>query len=409
MAPVSRRNNMNESALTSTLSPQAAQPVTLAQTPFQPTRFRFTLENIHIDNTRALGNDTDIVAAVVTINGKQTAAVSRDIGDVNNGDHAVGVQLTAEVTDPGTPVKFCFAVTNSGFDRSAAAVSKAALDRISGVCKDIITGAFGFGKVWEEADKLVRFTNGLIFVDCDGPVAAEMVGGTGQELWDKTEGATTLTRESKFFPGSDSATLCGGNSKYTVAWSVAGEPLQLRPIAHFNNIVGVAGYSGADGFQHVIVATKDRNVTEIFFKGGGQPIGQDVLRQLNSDIVGVAGYSGADGFQHVIVATKDRNVTEIFFKGGGQPIGQDVLRQLNSDIVGVAGYSGADGFQHVIVATHDGNLTDIFFKGGGQPVNQRLLTRLNGLTAMAAFTDREGLHYLTVGGGDGTLYEFSEG
>src|SRR6266851_757716 len=95
------------------------------------------------------------------------------------------------------------------------------------------------------------------------------------------------------------------------------------------------GALAADNFQHVIVATQNGDVNEVFFRGG-QTIGQDRLSHFDG-IVGVAGYFAAeDNYQHVIVATKNGDVNEVFFKGG-QAKGQGRLAHFDG-IVGVVGY-----------------------------------------------------------------------
>jgi 2-keto-3-deoxy-6-phosphogluconate aldolase len=135
------------------------------------------------------------------------------------------------------------------------------------------------------------------------------------------------------------------------------------------SIVKLAGYfTPEDGYQHVIVATIDGVVHEVFFSPT-QGLGQDVLAQYAAGtVVSLAGYvTPQDGFnngdyQHVIVATSDGVVHEIFFNPT-LGLGQDVLAQYAAgSIASLAGYyTPGDGYQHVIVATSDGKVHEVFF------------------------------------------------
>jgi hypothetical protein len=454
----------------------------------------FRLDGFHIDNTRSIRNDTDVVATTLKVGDRLIGTQIKHMGDVNNGDHKVGLEFRfIPVDTPSTPISYNYQIDNAGniddasIDQKITTSNETAAGIIGGVGGGLLlTGAAPAmiigGALLSVAGTIELFNLlfGFLTTSCDGPVVFDQIQAPRSDFDNSIPpfgGALTQTRP---YFGVAAPSPCHSDSRYKATSTV----VRFAPLGAFSGVgvVGVAGYSGADGFQHVIVATKDRkvteiffqggadssqttivaspdhdhskdvtqtvfagkqpgqdvlrqlnsdivgvagysssldgfqhvivatkdrNVTEIYFKGGGQPIGQDVLRQLNSDIVGVAGYSSSlDGFQHVIVATKDRNVTEIYFKGGGQPIGQGVLTQLTSDIVGVAGYSGADGFQHVIVATKDHNVTEIFFKGGGQPIGQHVLTQLNSdIVGVAGYSDADGFHHLNLAGSDGSVYD----
>jgi hypothetical protein len=81
-------------------------------------------------------------------------------------------------------------------------------------------------------------------------------------------------------------------------------------------------------------------------------------------IVGVAGYYAAgDQFQHVIVATTDGAVTEVFWQPGGPGVRQAPLTGFPAgSIVGVAGYyASSTGYQHVVTATNTGDLCQKVF------------------------------------------------
>lgn len=82
----------------------------------------------------------------------------------------------------------------------------------------------------------------------------------------------------------------------------------LRTLGHFaSKIVSLAGYWAAnDGWQHVIVATEDGRVTELFFNPN-EPnfvgVARSPLARFWNPIVGVAAYyADDDHYQHVFVA-----------------------------------------------------------------------------------------------------------
>ena len=136
-------------------------------------------------------------------------------------------------------------------------------------------------------------------------------------------------------------------------------------------VVGVAGFfSSNDNFKHAIVATRDGNVTEIFWNS--QTKSQSNIGSGFQDIVGVAGYYSGNnvsfqvGFQHVILATNDGTLQRIFWNHqdpSGPRIYKKKIRARNfSNIVEVSGfYCDNDGFQHAIVGTTDGNVHELFF------------------------------------------------
>ena len=59
---------------------------------------------------------------------------------------------------------------------------------------------------------------GIVFAKCDGLVAVEQVVKLGKDLQTLTgSGPYTVTSTH---PGTDSASGCGANSKYTVTWKI---------------------------------------------------------------------------------------------------------------------------------------------------------------------------------------------
>ena len=169
--------------------------------------------------------------------------------------------------------------------------------------------------------------------------------------------------------------------------------------------MGICGYyADSDKYQHVIAATSDGNLHEIYWSGGAG-VSQDVLATLPG-IVGICGYyADSDKYQHVIAATSDGNLHEIYWSGGAG-VSQDVLATLPG-IVSICGYySFSDGYQHVIAATSDGNLHDIYRVGGGSGLAQEVRVTIPGVISMAGyFADVDNYHHIIVATTDGNVHE----
>jgi hypothetical protein len=48
-----------------------------------------TLDKVHIDNTRSVHDDTDVVSFSIKVDEQLLPPVTKKMGDVNNGDHRV--------------------------------------------------------------------------------------------------------------------------------------------------------------------------------------------------------------------------------------------------------------------------------------------------------------------------------
>jgi hypothetical protein len=147
----------------------------------------------------------------------------------------------------------------------------------------------------------------------------------------------------------------------------------LAQLAQLDGLKTAAGYYAAgDGFQHVIVATIDGVVHEVFWKPqdpANPGVGVDQLTTFPAGtIAALAGYYAAgDGFQHVIVATIDGVVHEVFWKPqdpANPGVGVDQLTTFPAGtIAALAGYyADATGYQHVITATTAGRLCQAVFR-----------------------------------------------
>jgi hypothetical protein len=173
-----------------------------------------SLDTFHISNTRAWHNDTDHVSFALKVGDQmQGDALTRDTGDVNNGDHPLGLRFILQVSEPTTSIKFNYQILNSG-SQNTEGIHKA-LDAASKALADkALTGD------WRAAaGAVLAFLGGFLVANCDGLVAVDQIAVTGNDLANWTA-ATGMYTETRNYPGTDSAVGCGSNSKYSVTWSV---------------------------------------------------------------------------------------------------------------------------------------------------------------------------------------------
>lgn len=200
--------------------------------------YTFQLEKFHIDNTRALHNDTDTVTFGLKIGNQQLSPLFKGMGDVNNGDHSVGLEFSPVIINPSTEVVLSYIIVNSGFPGSHEGDLHTVLDTLSDASEKVANAVYPLGPVWPIVNKIVHALNILIVADCDGPVAGDRMPGptstdqipantlTGAYFDTLISGAGGTFRLTRFYPGTDSATGCGSNSKYNVTWSVSSLPAQ---------------------------------------------------------------------------------------------------------------------------------------------------------------------------------------
>src|SRR5262249_22630881 len=75
--------------------------------------YRFVLERFHIDNTRSRHEDTDTVSFGARAGEARTFVQSKAVGDVNNGDHGVGIASPPlYVPAQGKPAVFSYFIYN---------------------------------------------------------------------------------------------------------------------------------------------------------------------------------------------------------------------------------------------------------------------------------------------------------
>src|SRR5256885_1536006 len=85
-------------------------------TGFVPQRiaYRIVLDQFHIDNTRAVDEDTDGVAFQGTLDGAELPKLNLSTGDVDNGDHLINLQFDPMELGGSSQLEVRFAILNSG-------------------------------------------------------------------------------------------------------------------------------------------------------------------------------------------------------------------------------------------------------------------------------------------------------
>jgi hypothetical protein len=209
-----------------------------------PTRYRFSVDYVHVTTTRSLNADTDTSQASIAAGNWAIQTKTQMIGDIG-GTHPDSAQLNLLNFEPVT-VELCeaaffnYLILNNGHadqknidaalvqagtsltSDSVSSVSKALGAGIGAIIGVELAGNLLAPVIGSLLGSLVAFLIGklgdLVFADCDGLVAAEHIALTGRDLHLKTaNGPLTMTTTH---PGTDSPTGCGANSQYEVTWSI---------------------------------------------------------------------------------------------------------------------------------------------------------------------------------------------
>jgi hypothetical protein len=177
--------------------------------------YLFRLDKFHIDTTRAHFDDTDYVAFALKVGDQMTGPLLKSMGDVNNGDHEVGLQFgPVQIASIGIPVIFNYQILNSGNkDQSTIddLLNKGA-DYLTGVA-DKSGNPLAIAGAW-----IAKFFVGWLTLDCDGPVAIDSIGLTGATLDEITVASKSYGETRRYvIPSQDG---CGASADYKVTWSM---------------------------------------------------------------------------------------------------------------------------------------------------------------------------------------------
>lgn len=192
----------------------------------------FSLDSFRITDTRSRHNDTDTVSCTLLVrdaSGNGTPqTLTKSMGDVNNGTHAVGLSFPNVAVPAGGSIVFNYLIVNSGH-KSEGDVDKALEKAGTALAqKGLVAGGTALGTaifpglgsiLGALAGWLAGEIGSILSANCDGPVAAEQVTLTHDQLMQDTANGP-FSKETKH-PGTDSATGCGSNSMYFVTWHIA--------------------------------------------------------------------------------------------------------------------------------------------------------------------------------------------
>jgi len=210
------------------------------------------LESFHIDNTRSRHNDTDTVTLGVQLGGTKLPVLTFNAGDVNNGDHGVGLHFsTMLLSNQDRALAFTYFIYNGATNELSTNLNTLATSLLTEGVQSTVKGpSFSFANLsggittvsatgsvgllsllantsaWYAAlsKVMVETAINFIFPNCDGFVAGDVVSLTKQQ-WDEnvdSQGGSVF-RATMAYPGTDSQAGCGSNSAYKVTWSVTRE------------------------------------------------------------------------------------------------------------------------------------------------------------------------------------------
>lgn len=199
----------------------------------------FSLDSFAITNTRSRHTDTDYISVSLAVGSRPPVSSTRAMGDLNNGNYPVGIAFNNIPVASSETAIFSYAIVNNGHAdptfieqqleqlvstlaskgaQAAAtavgtAIGAAVGASIGTAIVPIIGTALGALTGW-----IVTSIGGLIFVDCDGPVAAGFHPFTASQIQQATAGGR-IAQFTDDNPGTNSPDGCGSNSQYQVTFS----------------------------------------------------------------------------------------------------------------------------------------------------------------------------------------------
>jgi hypothetical protein len=214
---------------------------------------------------------------------------------------------------------------------------------------------------------------------------------------------------------------------YEIHWNqhtatTSPQPLRPSPGAapvQFGGIASLGGfYTSDDNYQHVIVATEDGGLHELYFTNSQQVHLRSPLLQLNTTAgphIGMAAfYSSDDGLRHATVGGADSILHEVVWSASVTPSAQNLATQFTlPDVAAIAGFF--DLYVHsrdVIVAMQGGDVFDVHYSGGivaGGPITtDRVTTFSPTLVNVAAFVSPDtNYRHVIVLEASGQVYDYS--
>ena len=202
--------------------------------------FSVGLDSFAITNTRSRHEDTGFVTVSLAIGNRAPLSQTRALGNRNNGHFPLDMIFSHVSIAQGETAVLTYNMVNSGHqdpnkvekeletatESLAQKGAKIAVTAIGSAIGSELGAAIGTAAVPIIGTALGALTGylvggvfGLIFADCDGPVAAAVHVLTYDQVKAALASGHGQTHTDDH-PGVDSATGCGSNSHYTVTWSV---------------------------------------------------------------------------------------------------------------------------------------------------------------------------------------------
>lgn len=212
-----------------------------------PTRYLFSADRVQVVESRSTDEDTDAAVASIGAGNWPIQTATQYIGDIGGFATPQGQQLDSLSFAPVT-VELCeasvftYLIVNAGHV-DAKAVDDALVKAAGSITADSVTSvskAIGAGVgaiiaiefigttiiapvVGSLLGSLIDYLLGklgqVVFVDCDGVVAAELVALSGRDLYLAARDEPTVTTTH---PGTHSPTGCGPDSIYEVTRTISG-------------------------------------------------------------------------------------------------------------------------------------------------------------------------------------------
>lgn len=217
----------------------------------------------------------------------------------------------------------------------------------------------------------------------------------------------------------------GRGTLYEIHWNrntqVTHTVTNTQLLWQFSTIHSLSGFfTSDDKFQHVIVATEDGELHELYFKVPQPQNVRDRSPLLEYTIppgphIGQAGfYTSDDMLRHAIVGGADSFLHEVVWNAQVTPTENILATQfMLQDVAAIAGFF--DLWVHsrdVIVAMKGGSVFDVHYSGGilagGQITTDLVTTFSPPLVNVAAFISPDtGSRHVIVLDSNGQLYDYS--
>lgn len=212
-----------------------------------PAMYNFALNSLQVLSKRTntfpgTGEDTDFVGFTLTVGSNAPQTITKAMGNLSTNSYIpynIDLVFQGVAVNPGDNVIFNYHIVNSGqpepealayLEQTLQKVTSAAVKALA-EAGAVALGAFIGGilglpipvpllgsALGALAGLLVANVWGILFPNCDGPVAAALHIWSSSYLTAVTSSGVFTNTENH--PGVNSGKGCGGNSNYNVTWSI---------------------------------------------------------------------------------------------------------------------------------------------------------------------------------------------